>query len=89
MEKIMTEANYKHMKARPDLGSIIKFAIAAALGIGIGFYVAQTMSHEPTTASEAAAGPGTESEAVGDGPGYLPSQIVNQAKKTEPLPQTF
>jgi hypothetical protein len=27
--------------------------------------------------------------AIGDGPGYLPAQYVNQAKEIEPMPATF
>jgi hypothetical protein len=117
MEKIMTVANPLHANTssmmRKNAGGLTKLAIAVALGLGIGFYVAKTMSHEPVTSRESAAAVkpqdpvsmgdprewvnmrspaasgGTGSPAAGDGAGYLPSRIVNQAKKIEPLPPTF
>jgi hypothetical protein len=80
---------------RGDRGFKTKLAIATILGIGIGFYVGRTLSHEPISAFQpgAAAGPisgsATGSRGVGDDPGYLPNQITNQAKDIEPLPPTF
>jgi hypothetical protein len=83
MEKIMT------------LQSATRLAIAAALGLGIGFDVDRTLSNgpsgrlQPSAAISQVTSAGAGSQAVSDGPGYLPSQLINQAKEIEPLPPTF
>ena len=44
----------------------------------------------PAHATSEASSESTESHAaVGDGSGYLPAQVVNQAKEIEPLPEQF
>jgi hypothetical protein len=81
--------------ARENLQSAVKFTAAAAFGLGIGFYVGRTLSHEPTSPLQPAAAvssapdTGSRSEATGNRAGYLPSQILNQAKEIKPLPPTF
>jgi hypothetical protein len=98
MEQIMTT---NHMRttisaptARSRLGSMTRLAIAAALGLGIGFHVGRTMSKEPPPLLQPVIGPATSAgetaaQAVSEGPAYLPSQVVNKAKQIEPLPPTF
>ncbi len=95
----MIEANRTSIaitaNAHEKLQSAIKFAVAAAFGLGIGFYVGRTLSHEPTSPLQPAAAvssapdTGSRSEATGNRAGYLPSQILNQAKEIKPLPPTF
>jgi hypothetical protein len=60
---------------------------AAALAIG---GTALALMLMPANATSEASGEKTESHAaVGDGTGYVPAQVVNQAKEIQPLPEQF
>jgi len=96
----MTEANRTYAttpapQVHKELGNKTKLAIAAILGLAIGFYVGKSLSNEPMSQLQlgVAAGPATDSatqsQGAGDDPGYFPNQFVNQAKEIEPLPPTF
>lgn len=61
--------------------SAYKLMIVTILCMLVGVYVSKTLS---TEAPHPLAGGAAEAEA-----GYLPSQVVNQAKDVEPLPATF
>jgi hypothetical protein len=54
-------------------------------GIAIGCISIAAVLMPAASTSQAS----TASAAIGDGPGYLPAQYVNQAKEIEPLPPTF
>jgi hypothetical protein len=64
---------------------ISKLTVVAVLSISTGVFVGKGMSSEPTVRAARQA----PAYAVPEGAGYLPSQVVNQAKEIEPPPPTF
>ena len=80
--------NSKISAGQSGSANTVALAVAAialcALVIGAADMLA------PAAATPDASTNSTETSAVvGDGPGYLPAQLVNQAKDIEPMPPTF
>ena len=67
----------------PGVGALLAAAVAI-LCISIAAVVIPVTS---ATSQASAASPA--GAAPGEGPGYLPAQVVNQAKEIEPMPATF
>jgi hypothetical protein len=69
-------------------GSFDVFTLAAA-ALAIGGTVLALLLMPAHATSEASSEKTESHAAVGDGAGYLPAQVVNQAKEIQPLPQQF
>jgi len=69
-------------------GSFNVFTLAAA-AIAIGATVLALLLMPAHATSEASVESTESHAAVGDGAGYLPAQVANQAKEIQPLPEQF
>jgi hypothetical protein len=69
-------------------GSFDVFTLAAA-AIAIGATVLALLLMPAHATSEASVESAESHAPVGDGTGYVPAQVVNQAKEIEPLPEQF